>query len=1479
MESESGVASDDGRAGANAVAPLFQLRGPKRKRGRPKKYVVEQLPDSISDRGSNLSGTGGDLQVFHVPLHLHEQGTAAASTTPEETQITVQESSSCLPQVINGYGILPAFVAQIGQACQRGMVSGVALDPQYQKILEWQLAVDYHVCSHVTVEKELQLDRSTLKSKLQRLAAALFYLSMQDKFLLEGRCVASLAVPHKLVACFDFAAHDETPMVTSVKHKVVASSSTPSSFSTGTVIALPPQLALLQSVQQANIEAVTRSRSKLLQVRTGYTMVLAVNVDRAPLYLHVLGTNICPIQVIQKNTGACIWQALNRVSAVSGACHRFPLRVRSVTTDKGAANKVAERAMLSSRQGWLGIHLQCDVHCISACHSKTLESLLPYDVSSMIRTALSVVDGSRMCLFRQALSMEVEKRLVVKRGCCHKDATAYRVGILAVFVGSLKNALVKHLLLNTVANGDWRNPNVIEHWIDEPGPLPKRQDVVCQVQTALLGALGDPPHIYVRHRWTGCAQSIGDLGILLACHSLLLPVYKTFVILVSSSTTHGNDQATATATTTATPHNEEWPSEADMGAMVASETVAEAEDQDPAELMEEAGADKSRIDNMKLRQAASEWLSSHPLHNMMIMKLIVDPLAQLMKDQLYLSSNEFELQERVKMARSMMAGDMNLSSRDFRLTVAAKGLLTNAFFKSIADLWGSPKWELLPETACTVTTRNLVFRMIQRAAAAVFELLVCVHRIYPIRLFLLLHAPAMAADIVLEPSCTKDNFTLQLQEQYPSLLGEEVLHILQAEAIGQAVDIAQIECKHASLRRQLTVRSVQTWRLGLAAVSCDWLFQNHRHGCGLVSKQRSKRGKKHASAGKPSVKQIKGKGGSWRAWIRWCSAGMTGRPDLAALASAYKLAKEKGSHMLQDIRSAGELATVMGQVPGRSRGSAFGQMRTQRFFKQQALNSLWARTSTLSVAERANVIMQHTLSNRGSLGPAISVAKALQRLDGQDRDARELAMFDTLETFQTSIGKQQTETLHGYLKDFKQQTFNAVPSGDLNTFEYCPESMARAQSACAWASCHSRMTNLGPMLEQQWEALHKRIDGDDMDYTQPPPLSQNKCCVAGTCLCSNTGKMLEQMRRRFDGVLKQDFKVATKRKLLLDGHVVVECSTTPDRAGEEAVKTYLAVALMYLSPFRATFHLLKQAKNPEPEVFQPNHDRIYVQLLDTAKCWSVAFYLLDDAPQPLTVVKPDIVPILRLQAHEPKQLWPVPRKPRKQAEPTSVALGWELLLNAGGHEAVPSDAASDETESLASDHQDADYDELVLVEEAQEFLRSKVKRDRKSEHQTELAGLGLDSTTVADELDLVVASQAPAVGSEVLESQVVSASQSKARPVFLGREQATVSMVCAHGRLAFYSNITKFQATCTYHLGCVLTRTSSAAKSATDYSASQGRPLGMMLAWLKAGKDCSSKAEHFNSDVIKDVMSLSRRQECRQELKTMPLGLTLLSHE
>lgn len=109
-----------------------------------------------------------------------------------------------------------------------------------------------------------------------------------------------------------------------------------------------------------------------------------------------------------------------------------------------------------------------------------------------------------------------------------------------------------------------------------------------------------------------------------------------------------------------------------------------------------------------------------------------------------------------------------------------------------------------------------------------------------------------------------------------------------------------------------------------------------------------------------------------------------------------------------------------------------------------------------------------------------------------------------------------------------------------------------------------------------------------------------------------------------------------------------------------------------------------------------------------------------------------------------------------------------------------------------------------------------------------------------------------------------------------------VSVVTRNGKITYYSHDGRFEAICRVHQEelcksrCRLTRTSVASDRRRD----QGRPLGLMMAWLE---DNQARPDGRNSHVmplfVKTAYSFQRRKAYRAFLRTLSNGPALLACE
>lgn len=100
------------------------------------------------------------------------------------------------------------------------------------------------------------------------------------------------------------------------------------------------------------------------------------------------------------------------------------------------------------------------------------------------------------------------------------------------------------------------------------------------------------------------------------------------------------------------------------------------------------------------------------------------------------------------------------------------------------------------------------------------------------------------------------------------------------------------------------------------------------------------------------------------------------------------------------------------------------------------------------------------------------------------------------------------------------------------------------------------------------------------------------------------------------------------------------------------------------------------------------------------------------------------------------------------------------------------------------------------------------------------------------------------------------------------------------GQIHFYENNKSFTAFCRDpgHLDCRRSRTSLESKNPnTRKRAGQGRPLGMLAAWLAESSSYASASEHVHAHV--DVTDLTQRKKAREMLLALEGGTSLAEKE
>ena len=678
----------------------------------------------------------------------------------------------------------------------------------------------FHNRSMIVRAEELQMARATLEAKLLRLASAHHAFSRLEWSLAQQYLKASLPVT-SLVLFVEYMAYDETPMKTKVLDPLLPD--------------LPvwedptaPRRGAAQSLAVTNSSPTT----KILQCQHFCALLLRIG-DR---YVKIYGEIAAPLQVMEKNNSVVLAECLGRLSAATPTAHAFNMQTRMVSRDQAGYNKKAERGILQGRASgsWSGLEFDCEIHSTARAFQKTYDELLEADVSGILNVALCLRSGSNMMLFRRCLLAECRAKLKILRGSIPQEALQYRSTFLRQFVSTGANVLLNRLLLCRLPNGLWSDTSVIQIYIPHSQAEPVNVRALANVITSSLCYVltGSKPHLFARHRWTGCDLAVEELGRLEGIHGLLSSTWERFMVAHSTPSLQVSDGPACSGLgeeADEVPESVWQPANTALGTQPVDDREASA-DQGLEFVVSSSDAEKHRspAQHARDRRKAAEWLSAKPFATLVLFRVTMAPLVSLLNAQLGLSSMEWDRKESGKQADQWASGGP-IPKRHYMVTMAAQQILERKYFVSLRQLFHEEaEWQLIKEEKHTVEFRALAFRILSRQGALIHLDLQVPHGLPPFSLFSVLHTPELAESVVGTPPCMLDEWSQAVIQKYPTLSGEECLQFLETHAAIAATNTAPIESRHSSLRRQLVGRSLQTWPMAFPVLSAEFLLQGCR---------------------------------------------------------------------------------------------------------------------------------------------------------------------------------------------------------------------------------------------------------------------------------------------------------------------------------------------------------------------------------------------------------------------------------------------------------------------------------------------------------------------------------------------------------------------------------------------------------------------------------------------------------------------------
>eukprot|EP00971_Amphidinium_carterae_P328104 6459822-Amphidinium_carterae.1 len=262
--------------------------------------------------------------------------------------------------------------------------------------------------------------------------------------------------------------------------------------------------------------------------------------------------------------------------------------------------------------------------------------------------------------------------------------------------------------------------------------------------------------------------------------------------------------------------------------------------------------------------------------------------------------------------------------------------------------------------------------MQSRAGAIMWQIYAHPHQVFPYKTFKVLADASIGAVIHSMLACVLDGWTSELCKHYNvQNLPDELMHILGVSAMQQATDIGHIEANHASVRRQVTMRSIQTWVSGAVGASTHWLLQRHRKMSAPLKKQVQKQKSGVVVLGvnklklalfsgpsfevKSQVRKQRRAGGAWRAWQQLRLGGKPGRPDVKAAAVEYHDMKRRGDAFIKTLKALGRASKVLAhlQTQPKRKTTMAKRLKDQ---KQLAIRSFYRQQSRQPFAQQAFAI-------------------------------------------------------------------------------------------------------------------------------------------------------------------------------------------------------------------------------------------------------------------------------------------------------------------------------------------------------------------------------------------------------------------------------------------------------------------------------------------------------------------------------------------
>eukprot|EP00971_Amphidinium_carterae_P025321 499916-Amphidinium_carterae.2 len=1257
-------------------------------------------------------------------------------------------------------------------------------------------------------------------------------------------------------------------------------------------------MSFAEKHQRGQKKLKTTAPCKVLQTQTSFSMVVETNGE----LLMLSGSAGNQLQFLETTSAECILKALLDNSTMSREVERCPFKVRLACTDSHRAVKKAERAWKEVKEGeWLSLHLSCEAHLAATCFSGTFE-IAAETTRKMLHVALAVRSCSGASnSFRTALAAVILDRLVIMHGVPSQDACVFRNATVNLFLLGRAGMAKRLAILSCSVNGDWRNRVEVQHYL-QPGEVElSKVEVAKRITDSLLWALlPHNPVVFKTKTWGDADHSIADLGLLDSCHGLLEPSFALFCNLVagriipdSLSLAEGSTLTKANHWLLAVKTRDVWGEKTSIG-------------QTPR--VDQPEESFSSVEKENHRRQGLEFMEEHRGLHLPELLLVAKPLAALLRNIMKASGNAYELNQR---AMAILGPEAPL----FRLGLAVDCIFEDECLEEIQNLLrNSSHWDVVHPDRRNVCVQQNIFRLLSRAGSYVQYLFKSKHAQYPFRLFQNCLHPEQHIDHASTPVCMLDSFSKSFLE----VAGNDMLTAknharLKCILCRAKLDTCHVEVGHSRIRRRTVALSQNCTRQDIIDASADFVTNEYRrrgeevdflHGLSGMLKPKGKRTIDEASVeddGSPRKKRLRG---PWKTFLHLHAQHFNDR--------AIKWENPFGKFSFQLVLKHCSLSVLWVfwsfkayqslDVSQKQELFSIGQGSIRSFSCWWCFHWQGAEKSCKSKKERRHTllaIMDHQGLNPLNPSSYTTTASLHPGLDALQMDTQLQVAQETLVTaveVRRKFDENRRLVLHGCyeskLEGCKQVFLNVCPSVPseilsslwpgptlasdvtaLNLIHWWPDigNMVTASLAMLPPSGKQKKHELlMKALEDWWREQHVQISHEQIDTCRQPAQPMSMCIRAGFCLHTHEGQVVRQCRDAFVKNMSSSFaKQSIARQQYLDlGRIV--CKLWEDVADvESSACCWLHLAEVYWNPIHP---LCQRLKYVQPGVCGETE-------LQNMASMRVQWYELTTAERPIACIRPQQVYVkaCALPAitdsecfwHKTERKHPKPRSQGERKPKQTSKVDTSNVPPAEAQGEVPG-AGSLHHDPVCSDDEDLEGGTLdtattAYLEELQACTEASVD------------ALVVEPANVASEAEVQglsgsASSHASPAAAAAAATPDLGAEGSKASRKGQLYRKADAEVVIGTGAIRFYLNKDELVAYCGQqgHGSCRLSRTCK--QSSSSKRPGQGRPLGLLSAWLL--RECEDADAHKSFKP-----SLDERKLARGMLNLCPDSDTLVSAE